>query len=64
MKIEISMIKIFRVFFATGILLAFLGSLISGAPLYVPVVLAIGGSAMVWFMGKKINSLKTKENGK
>lgn len=47
-----------------GGVLAFLESLISGAPLYVPIVLATSGSAMVWFMGKKINSLKTKENGK
>lgn len=63
-KNNITIIKVFRVFFTIGTILAFLGSILNKEPIYVPTGLLIVGGAMIWFMGKRIKSLQGEKNAK
>lgn len=57
-KINIYITKGFRVFFSIGIALVAIMAIINDEEIYVPIILLLVGSLMLWFIGKHINEME------
>ena len=63
-KLSITITKILRAFFIFGIIIASTGAIVNKAPLYIPVMLILVGTGMVYFISARIKALEDKTNGK
>lgn len=63
-KHSIVVTKVLRIFFVIGITFVSIAAIVNKAPFYIPVMLILVGTGMVYFISVRIKALEDKTNGK